>query len=89
MLENEAVIVNVALKYAVDLTHCFKPYIQIQTPKCQNMNVNFIVKTMYSQKVQKLPHIILTAEFGKKKKTFLEGGKLFVIHKYFVMLGII
>lgn len=57
--EDEVVIAKVALKYAVDLIHCFKPYIQIQTTyKCQNMNVNFIVKKIYSQKTQNQPHII-------------------------------
>jgi len=46
---NEAVIVKIALKYAVDLTHClslvsrYKQHLNAKT-----INVGFIVKTIYS-----------------------------------------
>lgn len=56
---NEVVIVKAAVKYTVDLIHCFSlipRYKQNLTAK--NMNAGFIVKRIYSQTKQKRPHVI-------------------------------
>lgn len=56
---NEVVIFKAAVKYAVDLIHCFSViprYKQKLTAK--TMNAGFIVKRVYSQTKQKHPHII-------------------------------